>query len=236
MIDMHSHCLPLMDDGARTIQESLEMLLCAKNNGASLVAATPHCITDSEEGVADFLERRDKALDMLLKAMSDNDDNYPEILPGAEVYLGCDVSEFSNLEKLCYKGTNYLLVEMPSRYETRKLSEWIYNISVKGIVPVIAHVDRYTRYKEFMTEFNVVENIVYQINGSAFLSLSGRMRINNIFRRHKNFIVSSDMHNCSSRPYNLMQVKPIVEKKYPDKTEMLLCGGAEKILQNKIFS
>lgn len=233
MIDMHAHCLPDVDDGAKTIQESLEMLHCAKKNGVSVVAATPHCITDKEEGVAEFLKNRNEAYMALADRISKNKEAYPDIVLGAEVYLGCDISEFSNLHDLCYENTDYLLVEMPSRYETNTLSEWIYNISVKGIVPVIAHVDRYTRYKEFIAEFSQVSDVVFQINANNFLTVSGRHLLKTLFKLHSNFVVSSDMHNCTTRPCNMPDAYRIAGKKFKENRDMLFEFCGEKILNNK---
>lgn len=236
MIDMHAHCLPGVDDGAKTIQESLEMLLLAKESGVDIVAATPHCITDKEQGVAEFLERRNTAYKTLMQQIDQSGKVLPELVPGAEVYLGCDISEFSNVHDLCYENTDYLLVEMPSRYETARLAEWIYNLSVKGIIPVIAHIDRYTRCKEFIAEFSQVSNIVYQINASNFMTVSGRHLVKSLLKTHNNFVVSSDMHNCTTRPCNLLEAQKIAEKKFSDKCGMLFNSGAQSILNNLTFN
>ena len=52
MFDLHSHVLPKIDDGARNLDMSIAMLSMAKEQGIKTLAATPHCMADSEEGSA----------------------------------------------------------------------------------------------------------------------------------------------------------------------------------------
>lgn len=235
MIDMHSHSLPGVDDGAKTIRDSLSMLSMAKQQGVTLVAATPHCITDREEGVAEFVRKRQAAYEALKKAIEEDGGDYPDVIYGAEVYLGCDISEFSNLHDLCYQNTDYILLEMPSGYSCEDLSEWIYNISTKGLRPVIAHVDRYSRYKQFMDEFNSVTGMVYQINASEFETMASRRLVKSILKRHDRIIVSSDMHNCTTRPCNMLDAYNSAMKKFPKYCDMLFKTGAECIVNNAEF-
>lgn len=233
MFDLHSHVLPGVDDGAKNIDISLTMLKIAKKQGVNTVAATPHCVTDSDEGVQHFVERRKAAYEkMMVEIEKEGKENYPEIVLGAEVYLGCDISEFSSLDQICYQNTNYILLEMANGYSPEDLAEWVYNVQIKGYRPVIAHIDRYVKYKEFMEELTPLDP-VFQVNASQFYSMSGRSLLKHIFKRHNKFFVSSDMHNLTDRACNFEGAYKIASKKFSKECDILFREGARCILEGR---
>ena len=71
MIDFHSHILPLMDDGSRSVEESCKMLEELSSQGVTKVAATPH-FSANNETVEKFLERRKSSFGMLKEGLTDN--------------------------------------------------------------------------------------------------------------------------------------------------------------------
>ena len=233
MLDLHSHVLPKIDDGAKDVEMSLEMLKEAKRQGVNVLCATPHCVTDKEEGITAFLEKRKHAYEKLISAM-ENSEEYPKILLGAEVYLGCDMSDFSNLHDLCYEGTDYILLELPHGYKPSELAEKVYNIKIKGMKPVIAHVDRYSSYKEIVEELAPLD-VVFQLNASQFKTMSGRKILKNVFRMYDKFVVSTDMHNLTERPCNIEMAYKMASKKFRDVADMLFENGGECIIGNKPF-
>lgn len=233
MYDLHSHCLPGLDDGAKNVEMSLEMLRSAKAQGVNTVCATPHCITDVDEGIVTFLEKRSKAFSKLDEYLK-TDESLPKLVVGAEVYLGCDMSDFEHLPLLCYGDTNYILLEMPSGFEPSELAEWIYNISIKGLRPVIAHIDRCPDYEEIMEALEGTD-VIFQINASQFLTMSGRFLLKKIFKKNCRFFVSSDMHNTSSRACNIGKAREICDKKFPRLSNELFSETAANILLNKTF-
>ena len=81
MIDWHSHLLPKMDDGSRSVEESVSMLDLLGEQGVSIVLATPHFGAD-EESVDEFLERRAHAYERLAPHIKPE---HPRVLCGAEV-------------------------------------------------------------------------------------------------------------------------------------------------------
>ena len=231
--DLHSHVLPFVDDGAKNMEMSLEMLRNAKAQGVDTVVATPHCITDVNEAIAKFVAKRNDSYEKLLSEIEGKAE-YPKVLLGCEVYLGCDMSDFEDLSKLCYEGSDYILLEMPSGFEPSEIAEWIYNISIKGLRPVIAHIDRCPDYDEIMQELSGMD-VVYQVNASQFLTMKGRHLLKKIFKHHNKFFVSSDMHNTSSRCCNLNEAKAICDKKFAKMSSLLFEDGASYILSNKAF-
>lgn len=234
--DLHSHFLPSIDDGAKSVSMSLEMLSDAASQNIELVAATPHCLAHTKQDIDAFLEARETSYCDLLREISvqHKEQSVPKIVLGAEVYLGCDISEFSNFDALCYGGTEYILLEMSNDCEASRLAEWVYNVTSKGIKPIIAHIDRYSFYKELMLELSGIK-VIYQVNASNFFNISGRIRLRNIFSKHDKFFVSSDMHNMTTRRCNMSGAGEIARKKFSSMYEMLFEKGARMVIENKCF-
>ena len=134
MIDMHSHILPYIDDGAKDVEMSLAMLKLAKEQGVKKIAATPHCFTSKQDGIDGFLRKRQESYEKLMSAM-ENKEDYPEIILGAEIHLACDMGELPNISSLCYQNTNYILLEIPDGYNPATFAEWVYNIVIRSREP-----------------------------------------------------------------------------------------------------
>lgn len=229
MIDLHSHCIPGVDDGAKTVDESLRMLKDSFCQGVAVCAATPHCILHRPEGIDEFLKRRTAGAEVLRKAMDSENAEYPKLIFGAEIYLDNDISAFDKTEKLCIGGTPYILVEFPTESYNPHCTEWLYSLTLKGLKPVIAHIDRYSFRKKVMEELRGVE-FVYQINAIRFLSMTGRKTVREILQSSERCIVSSDMHNTKSRPCNMKEAYEKAVKKFPEQAENLFGLNAGKML------
>ncbi len=229
MIDLHSHFLPGIDDGSKNAAQSIAMLKEAFAQGVRLCVATPHAIIHSDNDIKEFLLAREKAF-ALLKSSLSNINDIPQLSVGAEVYLDNDINQYKNTEGLCIYGTNALLIEFPlSRHISKYAEEWFYELNRKGIVPVVAHIDRYEFWEEIFERMEGLK-VNYQINAAKFLSISGRMQLRKIMKYDKNFIISSDMHNTSTRACNMAAAYKKAKSKYPHIAEDLFLNNAKNIL------
>ena len=139
MIDLHTHILPGLDDGARSLEESREIALVCRANGITAVAATPHVRSDWPT-TADEMERRlDEVRAELERAGID-----VEVLHGGEL----DLEQLRTLSRdeldrftLAQNG-RYLLVEMPYSAWPLALSRTIEDLLSAGVTPVLAHPER----------------------------------------------------------------------------------------------
>ncbi|MGM9551142.1 MAG: CpsB/CapC family capsule biosynthesis tyrosine phosphatase [Clostridia bacterium] len=233
MIDMHSHFLPNVDDGAKNVPESLKMLSDSFEQGVLICAATPHCIIHKQEDLEKFLSERDNAFRVLTDEMKKTDCSYPEIILGGEVYLDNDLNVYEGLERVCYAGTDYLLLEFPTDKFNSRWPEWIYEMNRKGIKILVAHVDRYAHWKEMMSEFNGLD-VKYQINASRFLNFSDRKLLKNLMAQGHRYIISSDMHNTKHRKSNMGEAYNKALKKYGDLTDKLFYENAKTVLKSGI--
>ena len=97
-VDFHSHILPGVDDGSRSVEESLEMLRAEARQGIGTVVATPHFYANHDTPER-FLRRRAAAWEMLQTAMA-QEAGLPEVIPGAEVYYFSGISDSDQLHRL----------------------------------------------------------------------------------------------------------------------------------------
>ncbi|MBR5322687.1 MAG: hypothetical protein IKU48_03995 [Clostridia bacterium] len=198
MIDLHTHFLPEMDDGAKNVDESILMLREAYKQGVSVCAGTSHIVLHSESNIEAFLKKRDNAIVSLRKKLVGSENLVPKLIYGAEVFLDNDISKYNGVEKLCLTGTNLLLVEFPTREYNPEYAEWLYSLTLKGIVPVIAHFERYSYINELLDDLDSV-NVAYQMNAKTVMKNSWFKFILGLYYHEKKVLISSDMHNMGLR-------------------------------------
>ena len=196
MIDMHSHILPQMDDGSKSVEMSVQMLSRLKDQGVDTVVATPHFLA-KKDSPEEFLRRRQASLELL----NWNEAAQPRILPGAEVTYFDGMSHSDQLEKLCLGNSRLLLVEMPYGQWTQRMVREVCDIPVQlGLQPVLAHVDRYREsfagYQKLLTE----QGILFQFNADVFEKFWSRRWALKQLRRGELHFIGSDCHNLDKRP------------------------------------
>lgn len=211
ILDMHGHFLPGMDDGSRSVQESLAMLKAATEQGISVMCATPHYYP--VETVGAFLERRQASVDLLEQALEGQD--VPEILLGAEVAYRHGIGNAEELDRLCLGGTRYLLLELPFAPWDNMMFRDIGNLSnVRGMIPVIAHIERYLPMQKPETVYKLLEqDVLIQMNASALLDWRTKGKALRMLKNGTVQILGSDCHNMTTRKPNMGQALAYLEKK-----------------------
>jgi protein-tyrosine phosphatase len=139
-VDLHSHVLPGVDDGVKTLDESRKLLVGLRDLGYSRVVATPHMRTARFENSADGLRH---AMDALREQLGD-DDALPDLDLAAEHHL--DDVIFERLvrgEGLPYPGGKAALIELPEARFPLGVEHRFFDLMVRGIRPVVAHPERY---------------------------------------------------------------------------------------------
>ena len=108
LFDMHSHILPGIDDGAKTVEDSLELLSCLKNQGVTNVCLTPHFYTN-EISLEDFIAERAEKFEKFKTHIP----NGMNIVLGTEVYVTKYLFNNENIKGINYGNSNYILTEFP---------------------------------------------------------------------------------------------------------------------------
>ena len=197
MTDVHSHILFGIDDGSRTISESIELLKKLKSVGFNNVILTPHFILDStynsnyESNIKIYNELKERLI-------NENID--------INIYLGNEIFIDKNVPTLLEKniitslnGTKYVLVEFPMHNKLLNIEDILYEIRSKGYEVVIAHPERYDAFKE---DYSIVDTLredgfLFQSNYSSILGYYGKDSIKLLkymLKRHYIDFLGTDIH------------------------------------------
>lgn len=212
--DFHSHILPGVDDGSAGVEESLQMLRLEAQHGVQHVVATPHFYPryDTPER---FFARRDRALEQLQEAMA-KEEGLPRIVLGAEVYFFPGMSESDVLSQLTIDGGRHILVEMPFGHWTPEMYRELENIrSRRGLIPIVAHVDRYIRpfHTQGILQRLAQLPVLVQANTEFFLNRSTASMAMRMLKGDSIHFLGTDCHNLTSRKPNMDLALQKIQKK-----------------------
>src|SRR5699024_7382 len=139
VIDIHSHILPGVDDGAKTEDDSIAMALAAVEQGIHTIIATPHHMN----GV--FNNNKSSILTSvnILQDLFTQEGIPLTVLPGQEIRLnGNMIDDVQNGELLSLNHSKYIFVELPTTNVPRYTDQMMYNLQMAGYKPVIVHPER----------------------------------------------------------------------------------------------
>ena len=219
MVDFHSHILPEIDDGAQSVEESLEMLRMLKAQGVNTVCLTPHYLA-MDESPDEFLARRKEAFEKLQEAIGDRHDDYPSLKLGAEVYYYPGICKMEQLKELTLEGTDLLLLEMPmanfGEFTIREIEELTQSSQIQI---VIAHVERCIKFQKKGTIERLLEcGVMLQVNASFFNSRKTKRKALRMFNEGTIHFIGSDCHNTTYRPPKISEAIDIITDKFGDES------------------
>ena len=174
MTDIHSHLLFDVDDGARNIKESIVLLKKMKEIGFDNVILTPHYIKGSEYSCEnqEKIEKIEKIREVLKRNKIDIN-----VYLGNEVFINKEIYELIKAGHIyTLNKTRYILVELPFHNEIVNLEDIIYELKVKGLIPIIAHPERYTYFQD---DYSLVDSlrdsgVMFQANYASILGYYGK--------------------------------------------------------------
>lgn len=219
IIDFHTHILPGIDDGSADMEMSLEMLRQQAQQGVTHVVATPHFYAHYDQPEA-FFARRDAAEAALRQAMEAQPD-LPGLTMGAEVYFFRGMSQAELLPRLTIGGGKCILVEMPPAPWTEDVCREVSRIwENRGIIPIIAHIDRYIRPWHSRKILRQLENmpVFVQANANFFLQRSTQKLAMRLLRQDKIQLLGSDCHDLKERKPNLAEATQLIRQKMGEST------------------
>ncbi len=202
-VDLHCHVLPAMDDGCKTCKESAGLMMESYRQGIYGIVATPHYYP--KESVVQFLQRRLDAYETLMAYTRQRGLKVPALCLGAEVAYRSGIAQEPLLDKLCYGKSEYLLLELPfAKWPSSLLTELQEIILVRGLKPVIAHLERYMHYQDRKTLAELFHmDVMIQMNAEYFLDHRTQGKARKLIANGTVQVLGSDSHNLDSRPPNL---------------------------------
>lgn len=164
-VDIHSHLLPGIDDGAQNIGDSIILINGLKELGLRQFITTPHIFKEMYPNTPQTIQQ---AYNQLLSA---NPEQSNQLRFAAEYMIDDDFEEIVKEPLLCIQG-NYVLIEMSYLYESPRLEEFIFDLQLKGYQPILAHPERYRFYHGKIQKLKNIKDrgILFQLN---LLSLAG---------------------------------------------------------------
>ncbi len=160
--DVHSHLIPGIDDGVKTLQESIEVIKAFANRGYKKLVTTPHIMSDFYRNTPEIILGGLEQVRKEIKAQG-----IPiELDAAAEYNIDHEFEAKIDAGKLLTFGGNYILVEMPFMQEPPNLAVCIFKLMTAGLKPVLAHVERYTFWH------NDYQKIIEQKDKGVLLQLN----------------------------------------------------------------
>ena len=205
MIDLHSHFLPGIDDGAKDMDMTLDMLRQAENIGFKALVATPHI---NEYTTPDIILQITQIFEQVVSEKNSAGINLELALSG-EIQFDANLLNWVQYDFLKIgKKKKYIIFELPIQGLPINIEDIIFQLGLKGVIPVLAHPERNTYIQRHPERLNkwIELGCVMQMNagsltgnfGSAIKQLSWQM-----LEKQKIHLVSSDAHNTGRRSYQL---------------------------------
>ncbi|WP_377887491.1 tyrosine-protein phosphatase [Alkalihalobacillus sp. R86527] len=239
MIDIHSHILPGIDDGAKTIEDSLAMARQASDQGITKIVASPHHRNGAFEN-----ERLSilKEVDLLNTTLQQEGIDI-EILPGQENRIyGELIEDIHGEELLTVNETGiYMLIEFPSSHLPRYANKLLFDLQVNGFIPIIVHPERNREIMENPDRLYklIKEGALSQLTGSSVTGKMGKkiqkFSMDLIYHNLAHF-VASDAHNVTNRPFDLRTAMEAVEREFDMSTRYMLQENAVEMIEGKMVT
>ena len=220
-VDIHSHILPAIDDGSKSLEESLGLLKRMHNYGIKKLVLTPHVMEGVWENSSTALKQRFQELNTYLAK-----ENFTKIQLhlAAEYMLDTNFNTLLDTEKLLTIKDSYLLVEMSYMSAPINLYETLFSIQVAGYKPILAHPERYSFFHQNYKEYLKLKEVgcLFQLNLLSLSNYYGK-DVTTIAKKllKDNLIdfVGTDTHNnrhlnyleAINNPKTIKLIKPVLE-------------------------
>lgn len=215
MIDFHSHILHGVDDGSEDEDMTVDMLKLAKKSGTTGIVATPHFFRGRFQVPYEEIKKEVAKL----KILANEKDVDIEIYCGQEVYYTSKILEsFQCGDVATLENSRYMLIELPLReFSVDEVINDIYELQLKGVVPIIAHPERYKKFIEAPQLINkfIEEGFLFQLNTGSIAGDfgSGVKKTAKLFVKHKIYsTIGSDAHRSEVRTTDMTTGIKAIEK------------------------
>lgn len=237
MIDIHSHILFNIDDGAETLEDSVKLCRDAADNGVKLITATPHFFDYSH--IRSFVSERNHKISVLREIL-DEEDIPISVAAGSELFLNDKVFSAGDLDALTINGSRYMLCEFPlGPFDIDRAPLWIDELISRGYTPIVAHPERYIEFHRnlYIIDELLDREVVFQANIDSLTGKNGeepqKMAVDMVMRKIA-LLIGSDAHDTEYRHTRLREkFKDLPE--FIDERILLDCmdKNAKAILKNE---
>lgn len=232
MIDLHCHMLPAIDDGSKTVDMSLKMAEEAQKEEINKILLTPHHM-DGE-----YVNHKDKILPAVQNFQRNLlDNNIPiEVRAGQEVHINGNLLSSVENNDILYADDNgkYMMLELPHSGVPEYTENMIFELRVKGIVPVIVHPERNHGFRNDPDKLYdlVSQGCLTQLTATSYVGGFGKhiqRFTEQIIDAGLGFTFSSDAHNMAGRRFRMNDAYNLLTKEKGKTMADYYKKNAEKI-------
>ena len=194
-VDIHSHILPGIDDGAKDIGESVELIKKMNEMGFSKIIATPHIFPGVYNNNSSTIKKTFETLKKHIKKDIIIDFSAEYMIDKSIIKL------IDDNDLLCMKK-KYILIEQSFISPSQSIFELIFRLRLKNYIPILAHPERYIYYYDDFKQFYKLKNVgaLFQINLLSLTGYHGKVCLKIVKKLLKNKMVNfvgSDIHNLN---------------------------------------
>lgn len=232
-IDIHTHILPEVDDGAKDMSEAMGLAQKAYDDGTRVLFLTPHYRGRYKENSPAWLQESFSLFSQMLE----------QTLPDMKLVLGSEAHYEADLPRLLEDGivlpmgnSDFVLLEFPCNALRSTILEGITEVGYSGFTPVVAHAERYAAFRkdEALTDTVLDMGGLIQLNAQSVLGVHGwavKQYCHRLLKEAKAHFIASDAHDAKKRPPVLKKCFDHVARKYsPDYACRLFRENAQTIL------
>lgn len=235
MIDLHSHILPGIDDGARNLETALEMARMAVSDGIDVMACTPHIYPGRWENTAAEIKLAAESFKLELAR-----EKIPLVLiTGADIQVVPDMSRKLNCGELpTLNGSRYFLFEPPHHVSLPRLDDIVGECLKAGFIPVITHPERLFYINDDYSLFSECARMGawIQITAGSLMGRFGkkpRLISERFLKDGLVHLIASDAHNTTNRRPELAKACKLASRFIgKEEADRMVSGRPELILED----
>lgn len=228
LVDLHCHILPGIDDGAKNVEMSMQLLEQELRSDVAGICFTPHFYYERTT-IDEFVVNRRQAFSMLVEQIKARDIHLA-LKTGAEVYFTPALPSL-DLRKLAIYGTGYILIELPTSFHPSGIEDVLFDIQRQGFIPILAHVERYP----YITENPLLLYDWVSSGALAQINASGLIRGGHTAKLLQKYIdwklvhlLCTDAHHPEKRPAHLKSgfdtLSPRTQKRFQKNSVRVFLG------------
>ena len=203
LLDTHSHVLPDVDDGAKTVEETVALLEKLKEQGVTDVIATPHMRPTAPNG-EEYYQKIHKVFDQTVRLAEEK--GLPRLHLGYEVAYFYGMANFEGIGRYTMAGTDKILLELPFEKIQDRMVEDILEMSYRNrLLPIFAHLERYLHFDSSERILQLVNDgdALAQITATAADNRAEWRAVKRLITARAISFVGSDTHSTDRRPPQL---------------------------------
>jgi len=227
-IDLHNHILPMVDDGAQTLEDAIKLIEKSIVDGVTHLVLTPHVQSKAQK--KDRSSQKE-VFELLFSLVKEKDLNI-ELYLGAEIFYQSHLSY--DFKSYTFGNDQHILIEFSPHIPT-DIESVIYDLIHLGYKPIIAHVERYSYLS--LEDYKILKDLgaKFQMNALAAIQkdpyLKNSRLPQTLLKMGLIDFISSDAHHLEKKPPNMKQAYDLLIKKYPsDYLDQIFYENALKLL------